>query len=120
MKVAELVTTVRDAITVSRVFAEPYEQDGVTVIAAAIVAGGAGGGGGHDERGQEGEGGGFGVRARPAGAYVIKDGRVRWRPAVDLNRLLATIGAVAIAYLFTRVRIEKARAAIAINTLDRP
>jgi hypothetical protein len=92
MKVAELVTTVRDAITVtkenesswifepcltwsnvlrrvqhpgfalgSRVFAEPYEKDGVTVIAAATVAGGAGGGGGHDERGQEGEGGGFGV-----------------------------------------------------------
>jgi hypothetical protein len=58
--------------------------------------------------------------ARPAGAYVIKDGRVRWRPAVDVNRLVATIGAVAIAYLFTRVRIEKARAAIAINTPDRP
>jgi uncharacterized spore protein YtfJ len=120
MKVAELVTTVRDAITVSRVFAEPYEQDGVTVIAAAIVAGGAGGGGGHDERGQEGEGGGFGVIARPAGAYVIKDGRVWWRPAVDVNRLFATIGAVAIAYMFTRVRIEKARAAIASNTPDRP
>ena len=64
MKVAELVTTVRDAITVSRVFAEPYEKDGVTVIAAATVVGGAGGGGGHDERGQEGEGGGFGVSAR--------------------------------------------------------
>jgi uncharacterized spore protein YtfJ len=120
MKVAELVTTVRDAITVSRVFAEPYEQDGVTIIAAAIVAGGAGGGGGHDERGQEGEGGGFGVIARPAGAYVIKDGRVWWRPAVNVNRLVATIGAVAIAYLFTRVRIEKARAAIASNTPDRP
>jgi uncharacterized spore protein YtfJ len=119
MKVAELATTVRDAITVSRVFAEPYEKDGVTVIAAATVAGGAGGGGGHDERGQEGEGGGFGVIARPAGAYVIKDGRVWWRPAVDVNRLLATIGAVAIAYLFTRVRIEKARAAGAINTPDR-
>jgi hypothetical protein len=105
MKVAELVTTVRDAITVSRVFAEPYEQDGVTVIAAATVA--------------EGEGGGFGVIARPAGAYVIKDGRVWWRPAVDVNRLVATVGAVAIAYLFTRVRIEKARAAIAINWPDR-
>jgi len=120
MKVAELVTTVRDAITVSRVFAEPYEKDGVTVIAAATVAGGGGGGGGHDERGQEGEGGGFGVVARPAGAYVIKDGRVRWRPAVDVNRLVATIGAVAIAYLFTRARIEKARAKAAISTADRP
>jgi hypothetical protein len=30
MRVAELATTVRDAITVSRVFAEPYEEDGVT------------------------------------------------------------------------------------------
>ena len=79
MKVAELATTVGDAITVRRVFAEPYEQDGVTVIAAATVAGGAGGGGGRDERGQEGEGGGFGVIARPAGAYVVKDGRVWWR-----------------------------------------
>jgi uncharacterized spore protein YtfJ len=84
------------------------------------VAGGAGGGGGHDERGQEGEGGGFGVSARPAGAYVIKDGRVWWQPAVDVNRLFASIGVVVIAYLFTRVRVEKARAAIAINTLDRP
>ena len=90
MKVAELATTVRDAITVSRVFAEPYEKDGVTVIAAATVVGGGGGGGGHDERGQEGEGGGLGVIARPAGAYVIKDGRVWWRPAVDVNRLVAT------------------------------
>jgi hypothetical protein len=41
-------------------------------------------------------------------------------PAVDVNRLFATVGAVAIAYLFTRIRIEKARAAIAINTADRP
>ena len=119
MKVAELVTSVRDAITVTRVFAEPYEKDGVTVIAAAIVVGGAGGGGGHDERGQEGEGGGFGVVARPAGAYVIKDGTVRWRPAVDVNRLVAAIGTVAIAYLFTRARIEKARATAASNPPDR-
>jgi uncharacterized spore protein YtfJ len=120
MKVAELVTTVRDAITVSRVFAEPYEKDGVTVIAAATVAGGGGGGGGHDERGQEGEGGGFGVGARPAGAYVIKDGTVRWCPAVDVNRLFATIGAVAIAYLFTRARIEQARAMAASSPPERP
>jgi uncharacterized spore protein YtfJ len=48
------------------VFAEPYEKDGVTVIAAATVAGGAGGGGGHNERSQEGEGAGFSVSARPA------------------------------------------------------
>jgi hypothetical protein len=45
---------------------------------------------------------------------------VRWRPAIDVNGPFATIGAVAIAYLFTRVRVEKARAAVAINTPDRP
>jgi hypothetical protein len=45
---------------------------------------------------------------------------VRWRPAVDANRLIATIGAVAIAYLFTRARIEQARALAATNPPDRP
>ena len=58
-----------------RVFAEPYERNGTTVIAAAKVRGGGGGGGGHDKDAQEGEGGGFGLAARPAGAYVIRDGR---------------------------------------------
>ena len=110
MKLDELVTAARDAFTVRRVFAEPYEKDGVTLVTAASVAGGGGGGGGHDERGQEGGGGGFGMQARPAGAYIIKNGKVRWRPAVDVNRLVATIGAVAIVYLFTRARIVKARA----------
>jgi uncharacterized spore protein YtfJ len=110
VKLEELVSTARDAITVKRVFSEPYEKDGVTVITAAGVAGGGGGGGGHDEHGQEGEGGGFGVAARPVGAYVIKDGQVQWRPAVDVNRLLAVICALVIAYLLTRPRIVRARA----------
>ena len=113
MKLDELVTTARDAITVKRVFAEPYEKDGVTIIPAAIVAGGAGGGGGHDDHGQEGEGGGFGASARPAGAYVIKEGNVVWRPAVDVNRMFAVFGAVAIAYLLSRSRVTRARAKLA-------
>jgi uncharacterized spore protein YtfJ len=107
MKVNELVTTAGDMITVRRVFAEPYTQDGVTVIAAAAVAGGGGGGGGHDQHNQEGEGGGFGVRARPSGAYVIKDGNVRWVPAVDVNRVLAVAGVVACAALVTKSRLAK-------------
>ncbi len=109
MKLEDLATTARDALTVKKVFGEPYERDGLTVITAARVAGGAGGGGGHDEQGQEGEGGGFGVTAKPAGAYVVKDGNVVWRPAVDVNRLIATIGAVLIVYLTTRARLERAR-----------
>ncbi len=110
MKVDELVTTARDAITVRRVFAEPYAQDGVTLIAAARVSGGAGGGGGHDEQGQEGEGGGFGMQARPAGAYVIRNGAVTWMPAVDVNRVITVLGLIAAAFLIIRPRLVRARA----------
>ncbi|HZW43018.1 MAG TPA: hypothetical protein VFF32_01320 [Dermatophilaceae bacterium] len=42
MKVSEVLNTARDTITVKRVYAEPYEQDGVTIIPAAVVGGGAG------------------------------------------------------------------------------
>lgn len=38
---------------------------------------------------------GFGVIARPAGAYVIRGDQVRWQPAVDVNRIFA--GALALA-----------------------
>ena len=113
MKVAEMVNSARDVITVKRVFGEPVERDGLTVIPAAVVSGGAGGGTGHDEKGQEGEGGGFGVASRPAGAYVIKDGHVSWRPAVDVNRIITIVGAVAIAYLLSRPRMVRARSAAA-------
>ncbi|GAA3168992.1 hypothetical protein GCM10010531_22550 [Blastococcus jejuensis] len=105
MRTDELATTLRDGMTVSRVFGEPYERDGVTVIPAAAVRGGAGGGTGKkDETGEEGEGGGFGLVARPAGAYVIKDGAVTWLPAVDVNRIVTTavLGWVAAAWLLAR------------------
>ena len=102
MKVTEVLNTARDSITVKRVFGDPYEQDGLTVIPAAVVGGGGGGGTGHDEKGQEGEGGGFGVTGRPAGAFVIHNGQVSWRPAVDPNRIITVAGVVAAAYLLSR------------------
>lgn len=110
MKLQELIATTRDAVSVKRVYAEPYEKDGVTVIPAAAVSGGGGGGSGKDERGQEGEGGGIGVAGRPVGAYVIKQGEVTWRPAIDVNRMLGTIAVVLIVYLVTRVRLTRIRA----------
>jgi uncharacterized spore protein YtfJ len=109
MNVSELLSTAKDAVTVKRVYGEPYEKDGVTVIPAAAVGGGAGGGGGHDDKGQEGEGGGFGMGGRPAGAFVIKDGQVTWRPAVDPNRIFVVLGLVAIAYVLSRPRMARAR-----------
>ncbi len=102
MNVTEALSTARDAITVRHVFAEPYEQEGLTVIAAATVSGGAGGGSGTDPHGQQGEGAGFAANARPVGAYVIRDGQVHWRPAVDVNRLITMVCLVAIAYLLRR------------------
>ena len=114
MGMDEVVAAARDAFSARLVFAEPYTRDGTTVIAAARVFGGGGGGGGHDrEEGQEASGGGFGLHARPTGAYVMKNGAVRWMPAVDANRVVTVIGAVVIAALLTRVRMEKLRATAA-------
>lgn len=110
MKLDEMLNNARDAITVRRVYADPYEKDGVTVITGASVSGGGGGGSGHDKDNQEGEGGGFGVRARPSGAFVISDGSVDWRPAVDVNRVIAVGGAVVVAYLLSRIPTRAARA----------
>jgi uncharacterized spore protein YtfJ len=108
--VNEIMNKARDSLTVQRVFAAPVEKDGVTLVPAALVTGGGGGGTGHDEKGQEGEGGGFGMTARPAGAYIVKDGQVSWRPAIDLNRLVGVVGAVLVVYLLMRPRMVRARA----------
>lgn len=107
MKLEELKTLARDTITVGKVFGEPVERDGVTVIPAARIGGGGGAGRGHDERGEEGEGGGFGIGGAPAGVYVVKDGKVRWMPAVDVNRLVVVAGAIAVGYLITRRSVAK-------------
>ena len=100
----ELVKGHRDAITVKRVFGEPYERNGVTVIPAAKVMGGGGGGAGEAPDGQgQGSGTGFGMAARPAGAYVIHGDEVRWQPALDVNRLIAGVLAIAaLALIVTR------------------
>lgn len=115
MKLDEIMANARETFTVRRVFSEPYAQDGTTVITAAKVSGGGGGGGGHDQQGQEGEGGGFGVNARPAGAYVIKNGKVQWVPAVDVNRTIAVVGVVAVVFMLCRLRMAKLRAKQALK-----
>ena len=95
MKLNEVVEAARDQLTVSRVFGEPVERDGVTVIPVARIFGGGGGGTGEDGA-QHGEGGGIGFVARPAGVYVIRGGDVSWRSAVDANRVV-TLAAVVLA-----------------------
>jgi uncharacterized spore protein YtfJ len=106
MKTLEAINEAKEVITVRRVYGEPIQEDGVTIIPAANVMGGGGGGGD-----TEGNGGlGFGVRARPAGAWVIKDGEVRWRPALDLNRVILVGQIVAIVGLLVVRSIAKSLA----------
>jgi uncharacterized spore protein YtfJ len=111
MKGQETIERVRDALSARSVFAEPYEKNGLTVIPAASVRGGGGQGKGESPDGtRQGEGSGFGLSARPVGAYVIEDGTVTWKPAFDRNRAIALGAVVALAMLWTFGRIAKARA----------
>ncbi|MGY1593585.1 hypothetical protein ACI79D_16550 [Geodermatophilus sp. SYSU D00708] len=70
-------------------FAPPYERDGVTVITATASRAHTATRRASDVPGD----GGFDARmagARPLGAFVVRDGRVRWRPAVDVTRVITT------------------------------
>ena len=58
----------RDAISVRRIYGDPVERDGVTIV--------------------------------PAGAWVIRDGEVTWKPAIDVTRLAAI---AAVAYVAARL-----------------
>jgi uncharacterized spore protein YtfJ len=112
----DLINDVREAMSARRVFGEPVERDGVTVIPAATVIGGGGSGGGEgggqpsaptaeaDSQPQSGFGAGFGGVMWPAGAFEIKDGRVTWRPAIDVTRVLLMVLALAIAMVRARSR----------------
>ncbi|HEY7526295.1 MAG TPA: sporulation protein [Candidatus Limnocylindria bacterium] len=90
MNVAEMLEGAREAMTVKRVYGEPIEREGLTIVPAADVRGGGGGGGDAEHSG----GVGFGLTARPVGVYVVKDGNVDWEPAVDVTRI-SVLGVVA-------------------------
>jgi uncharacterized spore protein YtfJ len=119
-KTLELLGKVREGITARSVVAEPITQDGLTLVPVARVSGGGGGGGGtgpgtpggesEATLGEaEGSGAGFGISSRPVGAFVIKDGTVRWRPAIDVNRIILGGQIVAVAALLTIRAIVRAR-----------
>ena len=121
MDARELLEKASDAVSVGRAFGPAYEQDDCLVIPVAWVAGGGGGGAGEgpvpngptgpaadrDDAGDRpsGSGGGFGAVSWPVGVYVVKDGDVRWVPALDLTRLLA--GAFAVVRLLVRSRARR-------------
>jgi uncharacterized spore protein YtfJ len=109
-KLEELMEGARDSLSVSRVFGEAYENNGVTLIPVASVRGG--GGGGESDPGDEvpgGTGGGFGMSARPVGAYQIKGDEVTWIPAADTTRVIILSQVVAIVGLLVLRSIFRSR-----------
>lgn len=110
MDFERLTNGVKDVMTVRQVYGDPYEKDGVTIIPVASVYGGGGGGDGthhgSNESEQVGSGAGLGFRARPAGVYVIKGDHVTWRPALNVNRVIAGGQAVAVTAI---IALRKAR-----------
>ncbi|HEX4525544.1 MAG TPA: hypothetical protein VH108_02265 [Gaiellaceae bacterium] len=105
MELQELISGARDAVSVKRVYGDPYEKNGLTVIPAATVRGGGGGGMGDHEGVDTGGGGGFGLMARPSGAWIIEDGRATWKPAVDVNRIVMGGQAIALAAILVTGRV---------------
>ena len=53
---------------VKRVFGDPVERDGVTIVPVVRLR--------------------EGRPVRPAGAYVVREGEVTWQPAVDVNAIV--------------------------------
>jgi len=104
MKSDDVIAETERALGAKRVFGEPYEKNGITVITAASVMIGAGGGTGEGPGDQgTGSGSGYGMMARPVGAFVIRGEEVDWRPAVDVNRaILGGQIVAAIAFLTLR------------------
>lgn len=99
MDLDDLFERLRDTFSTRIAIGEPVERGEVTVIPAVAVRGGGGGGGEAEQHG-----GGFGLTARPVGAWVIRSGKAAyWEPAVDVNRLaLAALAVLALALLRLR------------------
>jgi uncharacterized spore protein YtfJ len=106
MNVDEMLTGVRDKMRADMVYGEPIERNGTLVVPAAKIRGGGGGGG----DAQHNEGGGFGLTAKPAGAWIIRGDQVSWEPAIDINRVILGGQLVAIFALLALRAFFKSRA----------
>jgi uncharacterized spore protein YtfJ len=110
--ILDTLREVVDNATVGRVFGTPIHHDNLVVLPVAKVGGGGGGGSGTGPApdGQEngGTGGGFGMSAKPLGVFVLKNGKVSWRPAIDVNRVVLGGQIVAVTALLVLRALIKA------------
>jgi uncharacterized spore protein YtfJ len=117
MTVLQTVREMVDHGVSEKVFGSPLVRDGVTVLPVAKVSGGGGGGTGPVAQGREpgrdtgaGTGGGLGLSAKPLGVFVLKEGRVSWQPAVDVNRVVLggqIVAVVALLVVRSLVRMRR-------------
>lgn len=98
-----IMEKIQQRFTASVVYGEPVESEGSVVVPAARVMGG--GGGGSDKEGNE--GGGFGLFARPSGAWVIRNGDAEWKPAIDVT--LIVIWSLLVVMSYFRFKSRTAR-----------
>jgi uncharacterized spore protein YtfJ len=112
MEALDVLAKVYGGMGVQTAIGEPLRYDGLTIIPVVRMAGGGGGGGGGTgpagsaEPGDGtaapgGEGTGFGLRTTPIGVFVVRDGNVSWRPAVDVNKVILGAQIVAVVALLT-------------------
>jgi uncharacterized spore protein YtfJ len=111
-----ILETVKELVqntTAEKVYGTPVIQEGIAVLPVAKVSGGGGGGSGtgpgDDGHEAGGTGGGLGLTAKPLGVYVIREDRVDWRPAVDVNKAILGGMAVLVAAIVTAGVVIKAR-----------
>lgn len=90
MEIDKLLHSVGDQLHVGRAFGPAYERDGTLVIPVAAVMGGSGADV-QEARNQTGPGG----WVHPIGVYVVRDGDVRFVPAIDAL-FLSLIGLLAL------------------------
>jgi hypothetical protein len=97
-------------------FAAPFERDGATVITATATrehTATRGDGSGSEGQGFEAQMAGD----RPMGAFVVRNGRVRWHPAVDVTKVLTTAEFVVGGVLIARQLAKRPGSAKALVTM---
>ncbi|MGW4485280.1 hypothetical protein ACWEOE_15760 [Amycolatopsis sp. NPDC004368] len=105
MGLKDIAASTTELYTATRVFSSPVEKDGIVVIPAAMITGGGGGG----QEAPDKEGLGYGLFARPTGAFVIRGSEVKWVPAIDLTAWGITAGTVVVSLAWILARATRRR-----------
>ena len=102
-----LVERMQETFSAQIVDGDPIENDGTVLLPAAWVAGDGGGGSANEESDDHGEGGGFGLLARPSGSWVVTGDGAQWIPAIDLTAILLAGSPLLMSYLRYRAKVHK-------------